>query len=201
MDRRSCLALVGTVASAGVIGCLSDDGESTPAGTASGPRSDTATATGTPPTETATVPDVETPAPGECEAVAPPRPSTGDGLPDPRAYPEKPAAIEKSSAKTFVEEYEAAYRYNRRLADLAADGECLKYLDASVTESAVAAVENGFSGEVTTRASYTGAPCPGSTGTDTPTPLPHADLAHESAEYYLTDRFLFRNGTVVECWD
>ncbi|MFC7139202.1 hypothetical protein ACFQMA_05040 [Halosimplex aquaticum] len=82
MDRRTCLALVGTVASGGGVGCLSGGGESTPAGTASGPRSEIAAAT----------------------------------------------------------------------------------------------------------------------GTVTATPLPHMDLAYETAQYYLTDRFLFRNRTVAECW-
>ena len=103
--------------------------------------------------------------------------------------------------RTFVEEYEAAYRYNRELARVASTGNCLEYLDASSTESTVVSVENGVAGEVVTRASFTGRTCPRTTGTDTRTPLPHADLAAESARYYVTDRFLLRNGVVLECWD
>lgn len=202
MNRREYLSLFGAAGVAA--GCLGD-GTGMPADSGStAPRSETRTGSA-PATHTATStpalapPDAETPAPGECDAPSPPQPSTGDGLPDARSYPERPARIEVAPVKTFVEEFEAAYLYNRRLAEVAAEDNCLEYLDTFVTESTVRRVEGGVVAEVVTRGSYTGMPCPGTTGTDTATPLPHADFFSQSARYYVTDRFTVRNGAVVEC--
>jgi hypothetical protein len=218
MDRRTYLELVGAAGALGVAGCLSTDDE---AGTAAPEESQTPTSTDTPatgstdagtptPLEEGTTTDMpaptpvpqpeSTPAPGECAATDPPMPATGDGLPGPRSYPEKPDDITESAVRSFLEAYESAHRFNRELAELAADGTCVEYLDAPSYGSTVTAVEDGVTGTVETRASYTGTPCSTVTGTDSPTPLPHADLVIESARYYVTDRFLIREGIVLECW-
>lgn len=206
MNRRTCLALLAGVGTTGLAGCLSgSEGSATSQptetdehGTTAQSTADTASASPTSPTDTG--PDVSTPAPGECDSVEPPSPSTGEGLPDPKQYPERPELIERDAVTSFIEAYEVAYRFNQRLAALAADGACVSYLDMSASELTVADIENGFTGSVTTRGSYTGTSCPAATGTDTPTPLPHVDLAFKTAEYSVTDRFVIRNGTVVECW-
>lgn len=188
MNRRDYLSLVAGGSLVGAAGCVSHpvespDGPASPEGSHSTP--------GAP---------WDTPAPGTCEAVSLPKPSTGEGLPDPRPYPGKPAPFTESAVRTYLESFEAAYRHNRVLADVAEDGDCLDYLDVYATESQVSAVGVGFRGTVTTRGSYTGASCPGVTGSDTPTPLPHADFGGKSATYYLTDRFLQREGVVVQCF-
>lgn len=99
--------------------------------------------------------------------------------------------------RAFLEGYETAYRRNRELAEFADAGQCLGYIDAYVTDTAVEPTGNGFIGEITTKGSHSGETCPGETGT----PVPHADYAPESARYYVTARFLLRNGTAVECWE
>lgn len=209
MKRRRYLGLLG----AGVVGtsgCLDTPAETDSAatGTTTARQSETAsttespTASNTPGPSTAPVsgPDVTTPVPGECEAEPVPQPSTEPGLPDPREYPETPREFDEPTVRAFLETYEATYRYNRRLAEIAADGNCLSHLEMYTTDSQVTTVEGGLIGEVTTRGSFTGATCPGTTGTDTPTPLPHADLAHETARYYVTERFLVRDREIVACW-
>lgn len=197
-SRRRVLAICAGTAGSVLAGCLSNSSDSTPAERSS--PSQTASPAAGSSTPTVPAPDVTTPAPGECEAASRPHPETADGLPDPKPYPDKPAAIEKAPVRAFLEAYETAYRYNRRLAEITSTGNCLRYLDMSVDESTVTSVENGVTGEVVTRGSFTGGTCPGTTATETPTPLPHADLAFESAQYYVTERFLLRNGVTVECW-
>lgn len=219
MDRRSYLALLGSLGATGVVGCLSSDGGATPVDSRTPIRSSTertvgsstsetagsskseTTGSSTPSRTTGTVPDVSTPPPGECTATSPPLPSTGEGLPDPRPYPERPGEIAPAPVTTFVESYEGAYRFNEILADVAASGHCLNELEATVTGSTVTATANGVVGEVTTRSSYTGGTCPGTAGTDTATPLPHADFFSRTAQYYVTERFLLRDGVVLECWE
>lgn len=217
MKRRELLSTLGTAGLVAATGCLADDdpagedadgatpspseaGPSTPATTPPESTSPTPSGSSPTPTESLTPPDVETPAPGECEAAAPPDPSPGEGLPDPQPYPDRPDAIDAETVGSFVEAYEGAYRYNQVLADLTADGACVKNLDAPVTDRTVASTADGVVGEVTTRGSYTGTTCSDETGTDTSTPLPHADLAFRTARYYVTDRFVMREGVVVECW-
>lgn len=170
MYRRTCLSLLASGGIGAAAGCLS---------------------------RTASNPDIETPPPGECDAAPPPHPSTSEGVPDPSSYPDQPARLEAAPVRTFLEGYETAYRRNSELAEFADAGQCLGYIDAYVTDTAVESTENGFTGEITTKGSHSGEPCPGKTGT----PVPHADYAPESARYYVTARFLLRNGTAVECWE
>lgn len=218
MDRRTCLRLVGAAGAMGLTGCLSEEGESadTAPPEASPTPEDPSTADPASGSPTASTPNgketgtgvrtatplprpASTPAPGECDATAPPKPSTGEGLPDPREYPGRPTEITTAAVGPFLEAYESAHRFNRILADLGAD--CVEYVDVSSYGSTATAAEGGVTATVETRGSYTGTTCTTVTGTDTPTPLPHADLAIESARYYVTDRFLLREGVVVECWD
>jgi len=207
MKRRTCLALLAGVGTTGFAGCLSGSEDPATADPSATDRPDTTTPTTTetpsetPASPTNSGPDVSTPLPGECDSVEPPSPSTGEGLPDPMQYPDQPDATERDHVESFIEAYEVAYRFNQRLAALAAAGDCVSYLDMSASELTVSAVENGFTGSVTTRGSFTGTSCPDVSGTDTPTPLPHADLTFKTVEYYVTDRFVIRNGTVVECWE
>lgn len=185
MKRRTYLS---AVASAGVGllgGCQATDGGTPAGGTPSTPG------TGSP----SPVP-LQTPAPGQCAATTPPAPFTGEGLPVLRSYPSKPDLADPSAVRTFLEEYEAAYLYNARLAELAADGHCVEYLDTFVTDSTLTDVDGGFAGAVTTRGSYTGATCPGESGT----PLPHRDFGYRTAHYRVTERFLQRGNLVLACW-
>jgi len=195
VDRRTCLRLLGAASALGLAGCLSEGSENAdtePPAALSTPANSGETTTGTP---------ASRPALGGCDATDPPSPSTGDGLPDPREYPEQPTEMTAETVQPFLEAYESAHRFNRELAALAADGDCVEYLDASTYESTVTAVGSEITGSVETRASYTGGTCTTVTGTETPTPLPHADLAIESARYRVSDRFLLRKGVVVECWE
>jgi len=221
VNRRRYLSTFGAALAGPVTGCLDDsngtpgDGGSTggPSGTAPQPETptgsastdDEGTATSGPATagtDTATPPpiDVETPAPGECEAPPRPNPSTGEGLPDARAYPDPPDEIEPGPIRSYLEAYEGAYRYNLRLADLAEDDACVEYFETYVTGSTVWQTERGIVGEVLTTGSFTGTTCSDSSGTDTATPLPHADYFTQAAHYLVTERLLVVDGTVVECW-
>jgi hypothetical protein len=154
-------------------------------------------------TQTATPPsiDIETPEPGECETPPRPDPSTGEGLPDPRSYPDPPDRIEPAPVRSYLEAYEGAYRYNERLADLAEDDACVEYFETYVEGSTVWRTDRGIVGKVVTRGSYTGTTCSETSGTDTATPPPHADFFSQPAHYLVTDRFLVLAGTVVECWE
>jgi hypothetical protein len=213
MNRRRYLTVLGvTVAGAGLAaGCIGEDGA--PAGDGSAtPRPDTpmqmddATDSATTGDTTATPPpiEVETPAPGECEAPERPDPSTYEGLPDPREYPDPPSAFDVETLTSYLEAYEGAYRYNARLADLVEDRACVKYFQTEVVGSTLWETDDGVVAEVVTTGSYTGATCPDARGTDatgTPTPHPHADFFEQSAHFLVTERFLVRKGTVVECWE
>lgn len=225
MNRRSYLSVFGAAVAGAVTGCLDDStgpaaGESTAPRSGTAPQSDTVdpgsaptdtagtagtAGTATAGTHTTTPPsiDVETPAAGDCDASSRPNPSTGDGLPDPREYPDPPDRIEPEPVESFLVAYEGAYLYNRRLADLAADDACVEYLDTSVEGSTVRRTDDGIVGEVVTRGSFTGTTCPRGSGTDTDTgtPLPHGDYFTQTATYLVTDRFLVRDATVVECWE
>lgn len=191
VKRRTYLALVGSTGMGGAAGCVSSQPWT----------ADDETPAASPETVSPTPVAVDTPPPGECEAVSPPKPSTSAGLPDAKSYPEPPKAFDKPTVMAFLEAYERAHRYNSQLAALAADGDCVRYLDMHVTEATISTTENGFEAAVTTRGSYTGSACPGVTGTDTPTPAPHADLAGKTGRYLVTRRFLIRNGVVRECWE
>jgi hypothetical protein len=222
VNRRHYLASLGVAVGLG--GCLSDGadtGTATPdedPGTGPGSEASPSTtpATDGPPSPTPTplssdtqgtpnpTPppiDVETPAPGECEAPPRPKPETGEGLPEPRDYPDPPEGIELETVKSYLEAYENAYRYNYRLADLAEDGACVEYFETEVTGSTVWQTDRGIVAEVLTTGSYTGTACSDPTGTDSPTPLPHADFFTQPAYYLVTEEFLVVDGTVVECWE
>jgi len=219
VNRRRYLASLGVAVGLG--GCLSDGadtGTATPDGDpGTGPGAETSPSPtptvetgGTPTplssdtqgTASATPPpiDVETPAPGECEAPPRPKPETGEGLPDPRDYPDPPDQFDPETIRSYLEAYEGAYRYNYRLADLAEDNACVEYFETEVTGSTVWQTDRGIVAEVLTTGSFTGTTCSDTTGTDTPTPLPHADYFTQPAYYLVTDRFLILDGTVVECW-
>lgn len=58
----------------------------------------------------------ETPAPGECEAADPPRPTPTEGF-QPVEYPTYPDSLSARSAEGFAREYEEAYQYNAYLAE------------------------------------------------------------------------------------
>jgi hypothetical protein len=217
MERRRYLSVLGsTVAGVGLAaGCIGEGGAPA-AGGSTAPGSDTPTQTddtpdstttdGTP-TETPPPIDVETPAPGECEAPERPYPETYEGLPDPREYPDPPSAFDVETLRSYLEAYEGAYRYNARLADLAEDDACVEYFETEVTGSTLWDTDDGVVAEVLTTGSFTGETCPPATdtgtGTDTETgtPLPHGDYFTQPAHFLVTERFLVREGTVVECWE
>lgn len=229
MNRRRYLSTFGAALAGAVTGCLDDssgtpgDGGSTgdPSGTA--PQSGTPTGSastdsggtgtgGTPTplthtagTQTKTPPpiEVETPEPGQCEAIERPYPSTYEGLPDPREYPDPPGGFDRETLTPYLEAYEGTYRYNARLADLVEDDACVEYFETEVTGSTLWETDDGIVAEVLTTGSYTGATCPDARGTGatgTPTPHPHADFFEQAAHFLVTERFLVREGTVVECW-
>lgn len=227
MDRRTYLRLLGLGSVTAAAGCLGGE-ESAPGTTATdkptrtperdvptdspataaqdGESTDTdAVATETDATAdaddtTATPPDVTTPVPGECEAEAPPSPDPPEGFPEPRDYPETPESMTVDDVRPFLQAYERAHRYNRVLADLIEDVDCLESIEVWGMGSTVAQTADGVTGTVSTQAAYTEEACRTVTGTDTPTPMPHGDLYVEDAQYYVTDRFLIREGTVLECW-
>lgn len=178
LPRRQLLSVVAGTGLTGLGGCLGPIGDSSPG---DGTR---------------------TLARGECSATAPPAPDTDEGLPDPRSYPEVPPEFSEATVREFVEQYERAFKYNAMLASFVADGNCVKYLELYVVgnETTVGETDDWFEAEVTTRGSYTGTTCPTETGTDTPTPLPHADLPYMTSRYRVTMRALVRDGTVHQCW-
>jgi hypothetical protein len=182
MDRRTLLRTVGVVGAIGAAGCLSRD-DTTPGRTETTTRDGT-TAAGQAETATAA-----------CESTPPPSPSTGEGLPDPEPYPDLTSALNPESTREYAESFETAHRHNRVLANLAADGNCVRNLGASVTESDVTQTRSGYEVTVTTRASYTGEQCP----SETATPLPHVDLGRKSVTYTVTRRSLVREETTVAC--
>lgn len=228
MNRRTCLSVLGTTVAGLAAGCLDEsaapaDGETPADGDGTAPASGTAPGTGTEPgtdatpgsspasgTPTATPPeiDLETPAPGECTAPERPKPETYEGLPDAREYPDPLDAFDRETVQSFLEAYEGAYRYNARLADLVEDDACVEYFETEVVGSTVWETDDGVVGDVVTTGSYTGETCPRETSTgthtgtrtETGTPLPHADFFEQSATYLVTERFLVREGGVVECW-
>lgn len=178
--RRSLLTSAGAALLAGVAGCLSESTQPTTSPESETPR------------------DEQTPPPSDCDADRP-HPATGDRLPDPRDYPEGPPELAADPVRSFLREYEAAFAYNRLLSEVAGSGNCVRNIGASVTEVTVEAADAGFTAHVETFGSYTGEVCDTATGTDTATPLPHADYAL-SADYHVTDRFLLRDGEAVACW-
>ncbi|MEF8853177.1 MAG: hypothetical protein V5A28_12300, partial [Haloarculaceae archaeon] len=109
--------------------------------------------------------------------------------------------FDPETLRAYLESYESAYRYHARLADLAEEGGCVEYLDTEVTESKVWETDDGVVAEVFTTGSYTGTTCPTTGATDTETPLPHADFFEQAAHFLVTERFLVREGVVVECWE
>lgn len=191
MNRRTCLALLASASVAGAAGCLT--------GSVDRNRADS-------PTDRATRTnahepfDFTTPPPGGCEAVDPPTPEPSEGLPEPKSYPDRPDSLTEESVRSVFEAYEVAYRYNERLAWVAEGDHCLDDLSVFVQESQVEPRGDGFVGEVTAGGHMSGGHCPGTTGTDTPSPLPNAHFGSKTARYALTDRFLAREGVVVECW-
>lgn len=204
MNRRRYLSVVGAAVGTAVAGCLGSSPESSSGGTAPDESpTPTESPAGPGTTHTSTVPPVgiETPAPGECSAPDPPDPSTGEGLPDPREYPDSPERFDPERVRPFVEAYEGAYRYNERLADLAGEGACVEDFETEVTGSTLRETDDGVVAEVVTTGSFTGETCPDATGTDTATPLPHADFFTQAAVFLVTDRFLVREDRVVECWE
>lgn len=163
------------------------------------PGSDRSTPTDSPPAgATDTPPAVTTPPLSTCEASRP-HPSTGEELPDPRTYPTRPSNPTPEAVREFLRAFESTYVYNETLAAVASEGDCLENLGVDVAEVTVERAGTGFVARVETFGFFTGKNCPGVSGTDTPTPLPHADL-EGAAEYYFAERFLLRDGDVVACW-
>lgn len=192
--RRALLTSGSSALLAALAGCAA--GEPPPGTT---PSDDSPMPTDGPTTgATDTPPDVTTPASGTCQADRP-HPSTGEGLPDPQTYPTRPSSPTREAVRELLRTFEAAYVYNETLAIVASEGDCLENLGVDVAEVTVERAGTGFVARVETFGSFTGENCPGVTGTDTPTPLPHADFT-ETAEYYFAEWFLLRNGDVVACW-
>ena len=191
MNRRTVLSLLAGVGLGGTVGCLTNDSVAAPSSSPS-------------PSATADVVDASTPAEGECDAAPVPKPDTTDtaGLPAPKVYPGKPGTFDADTVRSFLESYEAVYTFNSMLADVAASGQCLKYREIYAAGSELDARGEGFIAEITVRGSSTGAVCPEAkgTGTDSPTPPPHADFPPMTARYVVTERFLIRDGVVVACW-
>jgi hypothetical protein len=175
--RRQFLSVVAGAGLAGLGGCLDQGGDDLPENGSQTTR-------------------------GECSATAPPQPDPGVGLPESRSYPKGPPEFTEPAITEFVEKYEWAFKYNARLADFIADGNCLKYLEIYVVddETTVRETDRGFEAEVTTQGSYTGTTCQTETGTDTTTGIPHADLPKMPSQYRVTERVLARKGTIYQCW-
>lgn len=157
------------------------------------PQSSTGPSSPTP----ALTPPTQTPAEGDCSASVP-TPANRDGFPAPMEYPEPPADLSVDAVDEFAEQFEEAYGHNSILVELA-NADCAQAVDASVTSSTFAAVDTGVVGSVTVRRSHTTGGCekPGST-TETTTPI-YADYSPEAVTYYVTDRFVLRNGEPVVC--
>lgn len=189
VSRRSALRAAGA-ALAGLAGCLEGSPDE---GADPSPSPETTT-----PPATA-FPDVETPAPGECSATAPPYPDTGERLPEPRPYPDGPPTMTADGVRSFLDAYESAYLHNDKLREVDAEGRCLSYLDVSVDGVELRATAGGYAATVSWFRGFQATRCATPTGTDTPTPGPHADLWGDT-RYVVTERFLLRNGAVVECW-
>lgn len=183
MERRHVLSLAGTLGAAALAGCT----------TGVDPPSSAESPSPTP----AVTPPEETPAEGACTASVP-TPTAREGFPDPKEYPDPPADRSVAAVSEFAEQFEAAYAHNSLLVRLA-DADCARTIDASVTSSTFDAAETGFVGRVTVRKSYTAGGCekPG-TATGTTTPI-YADFTPARVGYYVTDRFVLRDGDPVVC--
>lgn len=187
-SRRILLQTAGA-ALAGLAGCLDATGL------------DTATESPTDsPRPTSPPPNVRTPPSGECSAHDLPKPETHEGLPAPKAYPDGPPSMDSETVRSFLKSYEKAAAFNGVLAHLAEEGDCVETLYVHASEVTLRRAGPGYEATVKWGGYYTGTNCPGVGGTDTPTPPPHADLWDES-RYYVTERFLLREGTTVECWE
>lgn len=201
-SRRRILHAAG-VGLAGLAGCLDTD----PGGDDSSPRDrespESASPSDPPPSETPVTDSpgpVKTPPPGECAATDPPMPDTGEHLRDPRSYPEGPPEMTADAVTSFLEAYQTAHATNELLAELAVEGRCLDYLDVAVDGfPRVQQTDAGFDVTVAWFRGYRTTRCETPTGTDTPSPAPHADYWGET-RYVVTDRFLVRAGTTLECW-
>lgn len=104
---RASLVAVGA-ALAGCLGTSGDDSSPDPTPEPTPSKSPTGTQTPEP------LP-FETPAPGECEATDPPRPTPVAGY-EPKSYPTYPETLSVGSAEEFAAAYEESYRYNAYLA-------------------------------------------------------------------------------------
>lgn len=171
-----------------------------------------------PETPTAAPIAIDTPARGDCDSVDPPNPDpeaiTGElaGHATPWSYPDKPT-MTAGAVRSFVETYEATYRFNAVLAgrqDGVPDG--ISRLDTWLRGSTVRAVATGFLVVVYVTLNY--GDDASEPGTGSPAPTGHQPT---SATYYLTDRFCMRDGgypalgttdhpprlhggQVLECW-
>jgi hypothetical protein len=186
VSRRTALHAAG-VSLAGLAGCLAL------------PANDSSTRT---PTNTPTVvpPDIETPGQDECSAVDVPKPETGEGLPDPRSYPEKPPDDSSDALQSFFGQYESAYAFNKTLVELQEQGVCVTRLHAFPESIHVRGAGGGYLATVQVGGYQTTRDCDEPAPTTTPSETPRTGHV-DRAEYFLTDRFLVRNDRVVECWE
>lgn len=132
-----------------------------------------------------------------CSATPPPEPTDAATAPEP--YPERPAELSKSAVESFLEAYEEAYRYNDALA--ASPNKVGRTNEITITVRSVSVTADGdsrFNATVTVRFESDFID-PATATTPTETPLPAGHGTFETA-YVVTDRFLRREGVVVECW-
>lgn len=169
--RRNALRLGGSMAVAALSGCISRMTSSNTVETTSGRR-----------------PGFDTPPPGECEAVDPPRPGSTEGGLEPIAYPAYPKTITAETARSFASDYEHAYRRNefiQRYEDTGYD-ELTVNLGALRTDER----DNGFVVGINGELLFADVTQP-ETATGTSRPSGSSEFA---AWYLIADRFAIRNG-------
>lgn len=180
VKRRTVLGAIGGI-SVQLAGCLSD-----------GRGAMNSSPTANPPSPTASPPPrvapVETPAPGDCTAEDPPRPTpTGEGL-VPLPYPPYPESLTLDAADTFASEYERAYQHNQTLARFAESGTDDISIWSSVPDFARYDTPRGYvvgaTGELKT--------ADVNTATPPRTQAPYGTKPF-TAWYYLTERFAMRS--------
>lgn len=137
---------------------------------------------------------------GDCTATDPPAPT--DAATDPEPYPERPDELTRASLESFLAEYEAAYQYNDALAanprKIGRTNELTVYVETVTVEADgdgfAANVEGQLQSDIVDRTPATTTPA---TPTDTPLPMGHGPF---EAGYEASERALWREDVVVECW-
>lgn len=199
MSEYSRRAVLGATAAIGssLAGCTGMRSSTPPESSATSSSSKSPSATTSPPPSS---PVPETPQPGQCEPTHPPAPDTAPERPDPKPYPDRPERLTIQTVTTFLAAYEEAYQFNTEVVWLQENDACVADIGADVGkgQTDVWAARNGYQARVRWASWIHGGPCP-TTRTKTVSPAPRSYRTGETA-YYITDKYLIRNGTVTECW-